>query len=144
VWFLFDFLGGLESIMIWFLVTLVLWDLYDPLSGIFRFQISNKKSTYFLSRIILDLIHLQSKFFPAKFFFCILEKRILAGKKFTLQRRLGDVHILRNAIFQLFKPPLPLVTKNRTNPYVLTMVRNKLLTPLLRALRNLWKSPYSN
>jgi hypothetical protein len=43
----------------------------------------------------VDLVHLQSKFFPAKFFFCILEKGILAGKKstlqksgFTLQRRL--------------------------------------------------------
>jgi hypothetical protein len=29
---------------------------------------------------------LQSNFFPAKFFFCILEKEILAGKKFTLQK----------------------------------------------------------
>jgi hypothetical protein len=42
---------------------------------------------------------------------------------------LGDVHILRNAIFQLFRLPL-LVTKNHTNPYVLTMVRNKSLSPL--------------
>jgi hypothetical protein len=37
-------------------------------------------------------------------------------------------------------PPSSLVTKNRTNLYVLTMVRNKSLTPP-RALRNLWTSP---
>jgi hypothetical protein len=28
----------------------------------------------------MDLVPLQSKFFPAKIFFCILEKGILAGK----------------------------------------------------------------
>jgi hypothetical protein len=42
---------------------------------------------------------------------------------------LGDIHILRNAIFQLFRPPSLIVTKNRTNPYALTMVCNKSLTP---------------
>jgi hypothetical protein len=41
-----------------------------------------------------------------------------------------DVHILRNAIFGLLDP-LPLVTKNHRNPYILTMVRNKSLTPSL-------------
>jgi hypothetical protein len=32
----------------------------------------------------LDFIPLQSKFFPAKFFFGILEKENFGGKKFTL------------------------------------------------------------
>ncbi len=40
-----------------------------------------------------DLVPLQSKFFHAKFFFCILEKGILVGKKFTLQRRLFDFQL---------------------------------------------------
>ncbi len=34
-----------------------------------------------IGKYINDLIHLQSNFFPAKIFFCILEKRILAGNK---------------------------------------------------------------
>jgi hypothetical protein len=51
-----------------------------------------------------------------------------------------NIHKLRNAIFQDFRLPFPLVTKNRTNPYVLTMVRNESLTPP-RTLRNLWTSP---
>jgi hypothetical protein len=35
---------------------------------------------------MLVLVHLQSNFFPAKFFFCILEKGILAGKKLLGKR----------------------------------------------------------
>jgi hypothetical protein len=34
----------------------------------------------------MDLVPLQSKFFPAKFFFCILEKGILAGKNLLFKR----------------------------------------------------------
>jgi hypothetical protein len=34
-------------------------------------------------------------------------------------------------IFNFLEPPSTLVTKNRTNPYVLIMVRNKSLTPPL-------------
>jgi hypothetical protein len=34
----------------------------------------------------LDLVHLQSNFFPAKFFFCIFKQGILAGKNITLLR----------------------------------------------------------
>jgi hypothetical protein len=33
-----------------------------------------------------DLMPLQSKFFPAKFFFCILEKETLAGKSFLFKK----------------------------------------------------------
>jgi hypothetical protein len=33
-----------------------------------------------------NLVHLQSNFFPANFFLCILEKGIFAGKKFTMQK----------------------------------------------------------
>jgi hypothetical protein len=40
----------------------------------------------------------------------------------------GNVHIIRNTIFWIFRPP-PFVTKNRTNPYTLTRLRNKSLTP---------------
>jgi hypothetical protein len=70
-------------------------------------------------------------------FFFVHEK----GNTDTLLFSLGDVHIIRNAMFQLFRQPSPFVTKNRTNPYALTMVRNKSLTPLERYVRNLWTSP---
>jgi hypothetical protein len=59
---------------------------------------------------------------------------------------LGVVHIIRNAIFQLFRPlsSSPFVTKNSTNPYIFKKFCNKSLTPLLlpRALRILWTTPY--
>ncbi len=37
-------------------------------------------------KCLMDLVPLQSKFFPAKFFFCILEKGNLAGKKLLGKR----------------------------------------------------------
>ncbi len=45
----------------------------------------------------MDPVPLQSKFFPAKFFFCILEKGILAGKKSLCKEGYSDenVKILR-------------------------------------------------
>jgi hypothetical protein len=75
-------------------------------------------------------------FFLQTFLNCIFSI-LISWSDFTpwsvwLKIRIGDVHILRNAIFQDFRPPSSLVTKNHTNPYVLTMVRNKLL----------WTSPY--
>jgi hypothetical protein len=71
---------------------------------------------------------------------CLLQCKVLSLGP-NPPNSLGDVHKLRDAIFQDFRPPSPLVTKNRTNPYVLTMVRNKSLTSPL-TLRNLWTSPY--
>jgi hypothetical protein len=64
----------------------------------------------------MDLIHLQSKFFPAKCFFCILEKGILAGKKFTLQRRLFGVlfSILVDTLQNNNKFPTKVITNYST------------------------------
>jgi hypothetical protein len=78
----------------------------------------------------MDFFYEFCKFFSKKRYF--RDYRRAAGWPWQLYfvLLLGDVHILRNAIFQLFSPPLPLVTKNRTNPHVLTTVRNKSLTPL--------------
>jgi hypothetical protein len=40
----------------------------------------------FFNKKNFDLVPLQSKFFPAKFFFCILEKENLAGKNLLGKR----------------------------------------------------------
>jgi hypothetical protein len=36
--------------------------------------------------VIISLVPLQSKIFPAKFFFCILEEEILAGKNLLFKK----------------------------------------------------------
>jgi hypothetical protein len=57
------------------------------------------------------------------------------NKSLELSKGTSTYYVTR--FFNFFRPPFPLVTKNHTNPYVLTMVRNK----SQRALRNLWTSP---
>jgi hypothetical protein len=56
---------------------------------------------------------------------------------------LGNVHIIRNTIFRIFRPPpSPFVTKNRTNPYLFTRLRNKSPNPLPpKLLRIMWTFP---
>jgi hypothetical protein len=44
------------------------------------------QTNYFLALFEWTSFLLQSKFFPAKFFYCILEKGILAGKNLLFKR----------------------------------------------------------
>jgi hypothetical protein len=67
-------------------------------------------------------------------------RTLYLGKFLVNEAYKGNVHIIRNTIFQLFIPP-PFVTKNPTNAYLPTRLRNKSLNPPPKVLRIMWTFP---